>query len=202
MRVYAMSLPLLEFSVREQLRKAKNVEIRSLARVTEIVPGPDGSGATGVRLVDEDGTAGFSACDLVIDSSGRGAQTIAFLEATGRQTPDETQIGVNIGYTTARYRITSGQSSPWKALLQLPKPPATSRGALLYPMEGGQWVLALSGRGDETLPGDEAGFLNRAHLLRIPTIFDAISGAERVDDLVRYSFPKSLRRRFANNCFS
>jgi hypothetical protein len=64
-------------------------------------------------------------------------------------------------------------------------------------MEGDQWILALGGRGDETPPGDEAGFLNWARLLRMPTIFDAISGAERVGELVRYSFPKSVRRHFA-----
>jgi len=195
-RVYAMSRPLLEFTVRERLQKTKNVEIRSMVRVTEIVPSPDGARATGVRVVDEDGTAGFFAADLVIDSSGRGVPTIAFLQATGRQGPEETQIGVNVGYTTARYRIPPSQSSTWKAVLHLPEAPATSRGALLFPMEDDQWILALGGRGDEVPPGDEAGFSNWARLLRTPTIFDAISSAERVGDLVRYLFPKSVRRHF------
>ena len=197
MRVYAMSRPRLEFTVRERLRKTKNVEIRSLARVTEIVPGPDGSKATGVRFVEQDGTAGLFASDLIIDSSGRGAPTIALLKATDRQEPEETQIGVDVGYTTARYRIPSGQRNPWKAVLHLPDAPATSRGAFLYPMEGDKWIVALGGRGDEKPPGDEAGLLRWARLLRTPTVSDAISGAERIDDLVRYSFPKSVRRHFA-----
>ena len=196
-RVYAMSRPLLEFTVRERLGQARNVEVRSQVRVTEIVPSADGSRATGVRFVEEDGTAGLSTSDLVIDASGRGAPTIALLEATGRQAPEETQIGVNVGYTTARYRIPTNLNDTWKAVLHLPQAPATSRGSLLYPMEGDQWILALGGRGDETPPGDEAGFLNWARLLRTPTIFDAISTAERIGDLVRYSFPKSVRRHFA-----
>src|SRR5204863_7954265 len=83
MRVYAISRPLLEFTVRERLRKMRNVEIRAMTRVTEIVPSSDGSRATGVRVVDEDGTAGFLAADLIIDASGRGAPTIALLRATG-----------------------------------------------------------------------------------------------------------------------
>lgn len=197
LRIYAMSRPLLEFTVRQRLVKAKNVEIRSQARVTEIVPSPDGSRATGVRYVEEDGTSGFSTSDLVIDASGRGAPTIALLEATARQAPEETQIGVNVGYTTARYRIPTNRNDTWKAVLHLPQAPATSRGSLLYPMEGDQWILALGGRGDETPPGDEAGFLNWARSLRTPTIFNAISTAERIGDAVRYSFPKSVRRHFA-----
>jgi 2-polyprenyl-6-methoxyphenol hydroxylase-like FAD-dependent oxidoreductase len=161
------------------------------------VPSPDGSRATGVRHVEEDGTSGFSTSDLVIDASGRGAPTIALLEATARQAPEETQIGVNVGYTTARYRIPTNRNDTWKAVLHLPQAPATSRGSLLYPMEGDQWILALGGRGDETPPGDEAGFLNWARSLRTPTIFNAISTAERIGDAVRYSFPKSVRRHFA-----
>jgi len=195
-RVYAMSRPLLEYALRERVRQTKNVAIRSMTRVTEIIPSPDGTRATGVRVIDEDGTAGIVAADLVIDSSGRGAPTIAFLKATGRQEPEETRIGVNVGYTTARYRIPRAQTSAWKAVLHLPEAPATSRGALLYPMEDDQWILALGGRGDETPPGDDAGFLSWARLLRTPTIFDAISGAERIGDLVRYSFPTSVRRHF------
>ena len=196
-RLYAISRPLLEFTVRERLREKKNVEIRSSVRVIEIVPSADASRATGIRFVDEGGEAGLLNSDLVIDSSGRGMPTIAFLQTTGRKEPQETQIGVNVGYTTARYRIPRDRSSTWKAVLHIGEAPATSRGALLYPMEEDQWILALGGRGDEKPPGDEAGFLNWARLLRTPTIFDAISGAERIGELVRYSFPKSVRRHFA-----
>ena len=196
MRVYAISRPLLEFTVRERLLKMRNVEIRAMTRVTEIVPSSDGSRATGVRVIDEAGTAGLLAADLIIDASGRGAPTIALLLATGRQEPQATEIGVNVGYTTARYRTPPSQDRPWKAVLHLPEAPATSRGALLFPMEDDQWILALGGRGDEVPPGDEAGFLNSARLLRTPTIFDAVSGAERIGDLARYSFPKSVRRHF------
>lgn len=195
-RIYAMSRPLLEFTVRERLQKTKNVELRSMVRVTEIVPSADGSMAKGVRFVDEGGSTGLLNSDLVVDSSGRGTPTLAFLKATGRPEPDETDIGVNVGYTTARYRIPSDQRRTWKAVLHLPAAPAASRGGLLYPMEGDQWILSLGGRGDERPPGDEAGFLNSARMLRMPTIFDAISSAERVGDLIRYSFPKSARRHF------
>lgn len=196
-RAYAVSRPLLEFTVRARLRKTKNIEIRSMVRVTEIVPSADGSGAAGVRFLDQDGAPGQLHSDLVIDSSGRGALTLAFLQATGTPAPNETQIGVGVGYTTAHYRIPSDPSRTWQAVLHLPEAPATSRGGLLYPMEGDRWILALGGRGDETPPGDETGFLNSARLLRTPTIFNAIRSAERIGDLVRYSFPKSVRRHFA-----
>ena len=120
-RVYAMSRPLLEFTVRERLGKARNVEVRSQVRVTEIVPSADGSRATGVRFVEEDGTAGFSTSDLVIDASGRGVPTIALLEATGRRLPEETQIGVNVGYTTARYRIPTNRHDRGRRCFTFPR---------------------------------------------------------------------------------
>src|SRR4051794_40341041 len=168
-RVYAMSRPLLEFTLRERLGRTGNIEIRSTTRVTEIVPSSDGGKATGVRVAEEDGKAGFLGADLVIDSSGRGVPTTGFLEATGRQQPEETQIGVNVGYTTARYRAPQDESRPWKAVLHLPEAPGSSRGGLLYPMEDDQWILALGGRGDEAPPGDEEGFLAWARLLRTAT---------------------------------
>lgn len=40
------------------------------------------------------------------------------------------------GYTTARYRIPTSQTRDWKAVVHLPNAPGTSRGSLLYPLEG------------------------------------------------------------------
>ena len=197
MRLYAMSRPLLEFTVRERIRTIPNVAIQAQARVTEIVPSQDLSAVTGVRYSDEHGKEHLLPADLVIDSSGRGVPTLELLAANGRQPPKETRVGVNIGYTTARYRIPTSQTRDWKAVLHLPSAPGTSRGSLLYPLEGNEWILALGGRGDEKPPGDEAGLLQWARQLRMPTIYDAIAGAERVGEVLRYGFPESIRREFS-----
>jgi 2-polyprenyl-6-methoxyphenol hydroxylase-like FAD-dependent oxidoreductase len=80
--------------------------------------------------------------------------------------------------------------------LHLPAAPQSSRGGLLYPMEGDRWIVGLGGRGQEKPPGDEAGFLEWVRQLRMTTIHDAIRHAERIGGLTRFSFPRSVRRDF------
>jgi 2-polyprenyl-6-methoxyphenol hydroxylase-like FAD-dependent oxidoreductase len=74
--------------------------------------------------------------------------------------------------------------------------PESSRGALLYPLEGNRWMLGLGGRHGEEPPGDAEGFLEFARTLRTPTIYNAIRNAKRLREIVRYGFPESVRRHF------
>lgn len=193
---YAVSRPAIEFAVRQRLGQQANVTLQPQCRVLEIVASSDGAAVAGVRCESAAGPARMLPADLVIDASGRGAPTLAFFETTSRTAPEETAIGVDIGYASATYEIPQDTARDWKGVLTFPIAPQSSRGALMLPLEGERWMLSLGGRGDDKPPGDEAGFLEFARQLRTPTIYNAIRGARRVGEIARYAFPQSQRRHF------
>jgi 2-polyprenyl-6-methoxyphenol hydroxylase-like FAD-dependent oxidoreductase len=189
---YALSRPALEHAVRRRVESLASVVLRQGCRVRHLLATPDGAVVTGVRCENRDGASEELAADLVIDASGRGALTLALLQSTGRPMPEETTIGVDIGYATCVFAIPEDAPADWKAVMTF----GQAGGGLLYPLEGKRWMLSLGGRHGEEPPGDIEGFLAFAHRLETPTIHDAIKHAKRLGDVVRYGFPESVLRHF------
>src|SRR5262249_6252509 len=118
------------------------------------------------------------------------------LAATGRPRPEETTVGVDLAYSTATFTIPDDASSDWKGVFTFPDAPASSRGALLSPLEGRRWILTVAGRHHETPPGDSDGFLEYVRRLRTPTIYEAIKDAKRLGEVARFRFSDSRYRHF------
>jgi len=98
---YSMSRPLIESIVRERVERYPNITIRQRCRARFIVPTRDGAGVAAIHFENGDGKSETLSADLVVDASGRGNLTSAFLESAGVRQPEETVIGVDIGYATA-----------------------------------------------------------------------------------------------------
>ena len=84
--------------------------------------------------------------------------TVAFLEAHGHALPEETSIGVDMRYATAVVALPQASANDWKAVISFPDPRVNGRGGLLFPIEGGQWMLAIGGANGDAPPGDIDGF--------------------------------------------
>lgn len=196
MLTFSASRPAIEFCLRQRLAQHANVVLRDGCRVLAIEATPDGAAVSGVRF-QSDGSADETVrADLVVDASGRAVFTLDLLRATGRPAPEETTIGVDIGYASCIFDIPGDAPKDWKGVMTFPRAPQSSRGALLLPLEGGRWMVSLGGRGDDKPPGDDAGFLDYAKNLRTPTIYNAIRGAKRVGEVARYAFAQSVHRHF------
>jgi len=118
------------------------------------------------------------------------------LQSIGRPLPEETTIGIDIGYTTSIFFIPDDAPTDWKGVMTFGQAPQNSRGGLMLPLEGNRWMVTIGGRHADVPPGDEEGFLTYAKALRTPTIYNAISHAKRLDGVARYGFPESVRRHF------
>jgi 2-polyprenyl-6-methoxyphenol hydroxylase-like FAD-dependent oxidoreductase len=191
----ALSRPLLEHCIRRRVLAIANVALEAGSRALSLVANEDGTAIRGV-MVQKDGRSETRAADLVVDATGTGELTLAALRAMGRPPVPQTSIGVDIGYSSAVFDIPDGASTQWKGVLHLPAAPETSRGGLMFPIEGRRWMLALAGRHDEHPPGDEAGFRAFAASLRRKTISDAIAPARMVGDVERFRFSESRLRHF------
>jgi 2-polyprenyl-6-methoxyphenol hydroxylase-like FAD-dependent oxidoreductase len=193
---YSMSRPLIEFLVRRRVERRANVTLRPRCRVRDLVPSDDHAAVIAVRFENPDREGETLSADVVVDASGRGNLTRNLLEAIGQTMPEETVIGVDIGYATAVFAIPDDAPSDWKAMRTLPNIQESTRGALMLPLEGGRWMVTLGGRRDDKPPGDAEGFLTFAQQLRTPTLYNAIRRAKLLDDVVRFGFSGSVWRHF------
>ncbi len=193
---YAMSRPQVELTVRRRVEACPTIELRQRCRVQELVPRADRAAVSGVRYADGDGKTQTVNVGLVVDASGRGTLTLGFLGSIGRALPDETTIGVDVGYATAVFAIPDNAPGDWKGVFSFPQAGRSSRGALLLPLEGNRWIVTVAGRHGDNPPGDEAGFMAYAQRLRTLTVYNAIEHAKRLGEIARFGFPASVCRHY------
>jgi 2-polyprenyl-6-methoxyphenol hydroxylase-like FAD-dependent oxidoreductase len=190
----SMTRPLLEQVVRERVRRLPGVELRGASRVAALLPDAEGTGVRGLRL---GGQADEVLADLVVDASGRGALTLELLQALGLPLPPESAIDVDIRYTCAVFTLPPDPARAWKTLATRPDPAVSGRRAIMFPIEGeSRWLLGLGGVAGDSAPTDLPGYLAYAATLRTRTAHDAIRAARLEGDIVRFAFPRNLRRHF------
>jgi 2-polyprenyl-6-methoxyphenol hydroxylase-like FAD-dependent oxidoreductase len=192
---YAASRPAIEYAARRQVASLTNVKVRQLCRVRELLASPDATMVTGLRC-DSEGVSETLDADLVVDASGRGAPTLALLQSIGRPVPEETTIGIDLGYSSCVFDRSKDVPRDWKAVFTFPNAPQDSRGGTLFPIEGDRWMLTLVGCHGVVMPDDEEGVLEYSRQLRTPTIYDSIKGAKCLNEVARYQFPGSALRHF------
>jgi 2-polyprenyl-6-methoxyphenol hydroxylase-like FAD-dependent oxidoreductase len=67
---------------------------------------------------------------------------------------------------------------------------------LIFPIEHERWIVSIGRVHGDALPGEIEGFKAFVKAFRMPTFFDAISGAKHVGEIARYAMPASVRRHF------
>ncbi len=192
--LYLATRPLLEFTVRQRVEALPNVKIRPGCRVIEITATPDGRQVTGLRCECPGNAIQTCAADLVVDASGRGAPTLGLLRSVGLPEPEESHIGVDLHYATAEFAVPKGWSADWKMVLTAG--PVPQEVSALAEMEGGRWLVTLTGRGEQRPPADRAGYLAYARGLYTQTIHDAIKDAEPLTGIARFGIRESVWRHF------
>jgi flavin-dependent dehydrogenase len=171
-----LTRPLLEFVARRMVERQSNISVKPRCRVTQFLGSPDRSRATGVRY-DDEGTRGIEvAADFIVDASSRGALTIELLDKLGLPTPQESEIGIDLRYATATFRIPPSAPPGWRAVLHRPAA-QSGRGGLLVPVENNCWQVNLTAMHGEPVPENVGDFIAFARTLRTPTIYDAIKDA-------------------------
>jgi 2-polyprenyl-6-methoxyphenol hydroxylase-like FAD-dependent oxidoreductase len=191
------SRPVLEGRVRARVRALPNVRFVDRCDVVGLTTTPDRRRVTGARLFRRaDGSAEeVLGADLVVDATGRGARTPAWLEALGYRRPPAAQVRVGLGYATRIYRLPPDALGGDLAVLQAATPRHPRAGALQV-LEGDRWMVTLAGILGDHPPTDPGGFLDFARSLRFPDIYEAVRDAEPVDDPVAFRFPASVRHHY------
>lgn len=191
--------PVLEHRVRERVQALPNVRFMQGYDIVGLVTTPDRSRVTGARVQKraEGSTEEIVLADLVLDVTGRGSRTPAWLAELGYQRPEEDRVKLDLAYTTQHFRLRSDPFGTDQAIIPAPTP-ANPRGAFFYPLPGdeGRVELSLTGLLGDHAPTDPEGFLAFARSLPVPEIYQAVRDAEPLDDPVMFKFPASVRRRY------
>ena len=105
-------------------------------------------------------------------------------------------VDAGFGYASRLYEVPAGFLADWRLLVLQARPPGNPRGGVLFPLEGGRWLVTLAAAGADRPPTDEAGFLAFAASLRSPLLAEAIAGAAPLSPVFGYRRMENRWRRF------
>ncbi|MGB9648389.1 MAG: NAD(P)-binding protein, partial [Stellaceae bacterium] len=175
------SRPLIELVLRRRVEAIANIVLRPKCRVTGIVPTTSGAAVDGIRFDAGSGRSEILAADLVVDASGRGAPTSTLLDALGWERPAETEVGVDLSYASVVVAIPPNALSDWKLVLTQPDPPFLALHAVLVPIEGDRWIIAIADHHAVARPETWDAFLEASRSLITPTVYNALRYAQPPD---------------------
>lgn len=189
------SRPVLEGHVRRRLLALPNVRAIENCAVQGLVAGDGGAVIKGVRVRIGNGVEQNVTADLVVDASGRGSSSPAWLENFGFARPEEEKIEIGIGYTTRIYRRRPTDLGGKLAVVIAGSGPNWRNGVILYQTED-RWIVSIGGYLGDNAPDDEQMFAAYAGSLPTSEIHDIVAHAEPLSDFVSYRYPANLRRRY------
>ncbi len=192
---YSCSRNLLESVIRNQVKKTKNIEFLI------------GNSVTGFELEDNMVTkVTFNEiksskkktinCDFVVDCTGRNSQLPSWLKQLHFDTPIETRVDSDIGYSTRYYEIPDGFEDDWKITVVMNRPPNQPRMGGIFQVEKNQWFVTMYSIGKDHPPTDEEGFLNFSKTLPDKTVYEAISNAKPISQIYGYRVEGSRLRHY------
>ena len=192
---YLASLPYLEGRVRRRVQALPNVRIKDGCEVAGLVTTPARDRVTGARLLPRGGGAEEIPAALVVDATGRGARTPAWLRQIGYHPPAEERVRVDIKYATRHLRLRPGALGETKLVL-IGAEPVRPTSLFLAAQEGDRWILTLAGYAGHHPPTDPDAFLAFARGIAPPHICAAIAAADPLNDIRAHRFPANQRRRY------
>ncbi|HET7889099.1 MAG TPA: FAD-binding monooxygenase, partial [Bradyrhizobium sp.] len=187
--------PVLEGHVRRRLLSHPNVKAIANCSVRGLIADNGRSAITGVRVSIEGRAEQTMTADLVIDASGRGSSSPAWLEQLGYARANEERVEIGIGYTTRVYRRKAGDLGGKLAVVVAGSGPNWRNGALLFQAED-RWIVSIGGYFGDHAPTDEQMFAAYAGSLPTSDIHDIVTNAEPLGDFVKFRYPANLRRRY------
>lgn len=191
------SRPLLEAEVRARVIALPNVCVADGCAAEDLVASADRARVTGVRLSRSDapGDEEVLAADIVVDASGRGSQSPAWLESLGYQKPEVELVEVKMGYSSRSYRRDTAHLGG-DLMVNVAPMPTNRRACGMLAQEGDRWIVTLAGYFGDFPPTDDAGYLEFARNLPVPDVHELIRVATPLADPIPFRFPANQWRHY------
>jgi len=192
-----ISRPRLEAAVRARVLALPNVQAIEGCDVLGLLATPDNARVTGVRVIRRRAHSAEESlsADLIVDTTGRGSRSPAWLEALGYDRPQEEAVKIGVTYTSCLYERRPEHIPGINALI-VAAAPGNPRGGVLLSQEGNRWILTVAAYLGEQIPLDQAGLREFVRSMATPDLYDVIKDAQPVGEPVPHKIPSNLRRRY------
>ncbi|MER5181225.1 FAD-dependent monooxygenase [Streptomyces sp. NPDC002896] len=184
----ACSRDLLDWVVREKVTAHPRVTVLPRTELLSLV-GSAGR-VTGVRVRTvgtEGGDAGERVldADLVVDASGRGSRAPAWLGALGVPEAPREEVDSGLVYASRLFRAPAGtEDFPVVNVQANAREPRPGQTTTIVPIEGGRWLVTVSGTRGGWPTAEAAEFERFARGVRHPVVGELIAHAEPLSDVV------------------
>ncbi|MBE3560459.1 MAG: FAD-dependent monooxygenase [Ktedonobacteraceae bacterium] len=180
---------LVEWQVRQELQSFMAIRMVEGHEVVGLLTSSDKRRVTGVRVRERKQTIEEPVdmtADFIVDASGRSSHTPQWLQNLGYPAPAETILDTGLEYASRFYTPPAPDRLPdWKGCTIQGKPD-NLRGGVVWPVEGGRWLVLLAGIGNIKAPTKEEQFLPFAQQMYDPAIYEAIKDAEPISPIYGY----------------
>jgi 2-polyprenyl-6-methoxyphenol hydroxylase-like FAD-dependent oxidoreductase len=192
-RAYQMTRPFLEAHIRRRLRAISTVSILDEHDVSELIA--TATRVTGARICPHSGGAARELrADLVVDATGRGGRTPAFLDSLGYGRPAESGLTVHVTYSSQMLRVRP--PAPPSKLFIVGTAPGRSVGGALAACEDDTWILTAAGMAGNEPPTEWEALRDFTATWAPEPMTAALHRAEPIGVAARYRYPSSQWRRY------
>jgi 2-polyprenyl-6-methoxyphenol hydroxylase-like FAD-dependent oxidoreductase len=192
---YVLTRPFLEYHVRRRVRAVGNVTLLDDHDVVELRSTPDRGRITGVRTVNRrSGEESTLAADLVVDATGRGARTPAWLESLGYGRPVEEHVVVHLTYASQALRMPPGALHEMAFVIGVV--PGRPTGMFLVGCENDTWLFTAMGMARREPPCERTAMYEFAENFTPAHVLAALRAAEPLGEVARHRVPSSQWRRY------
>jgi 2-polyprenyl-6-methoxyphenol hydroxylase-like FAD-dependent oxidoreductase len=190
---YYPSRPFLESQLRQRLQAIPNVKLLDGHDVAGLTSNRDR--VTGARVVNRHGGGETTVtADLVVDATGRGSRTPAFLDELGYGRPTEDEVVVQLAYASQLLRIPPGTLDV--GLFGVFPEPGRPTTFAFVGYENDTWMLTLGGMLGQQPPTERAAMLKFGEQLAPASALAALRDAEQLEQPARYRVPSNRWRRY------
>ncbi|HHK5536814.1 TPA: FAD-dependent oxidoreductase [Bacillus mobilis] len=133
--------------------------------------------------------------DIVVDASGFGSKSIAWLGEHNIEVQEE-KVRIDLFYATRLFKLKENEKFDCCNMLMSPSFPDNPYGVLIQTIEDHRYFVTFSGYANEKAPQTDEDFYNFAENLSISNVTDFLNKAEAISDIKTYKIPYQVRRRF------
>ncbi|MFJ8418302.1 FAD-dependent oxidoreductase [Bacillus wiedmannii] len=143
----------------------------------------------------ETGTQEEIQADIVVDASGFGSKSIAWLREYNIEVQEE-KVRIDLFYTTRMFKLNENEKLDCCNMLMSPSFPDNPYGVLIQTIEDNRYFVTFSGYANEKAPQTDDEFYDFAENLSISNVTDFLNKAEAISNIKTYKIPYQVRRRF------